>query len=108
MEIKIHSQHMELSAAQKEAIEAKCSKLAQFANRVSDDSSEIRDDVAHEASKRPEDAYVCKLTLFVPHDTLRAEARDSSLENAVDDVLEKIKAPIEHYKDKTHHISERH
>ncbi len=108
MEIKIHSQHMELSSIQKEAIEAKFEKLTQFAHRVGDDSSEIRVDLSHEASKKPEDAYVCKLTLFVPHDTLRAEARESTLENAVDAVLEKIKAPIEHYKDKTHHISERH
>lgn len=108
MEIKIHTQNLELTAEQEARVHEKIEKLTHFAHKIGDSASTIRVDLIHEASKKPEEAFVCTLTLFVPHDTLRAEARDASVEAVVDDVVEKIKAPIERYKDKMHHISERH
>ena len=107
MEIKIHTRHVSLGEEREKIIRQKFEKLTTFAHRISDESSEIRVDLAHEESKKAEDAYLCTLTLFVPQDTLRAESRSASLESAIDDVLEKIKKPIEQYKDKMHHISER-
>ena len=107
MKIKILTQHLELGKERETYIRQKFKKLTQFAHRISDESSEIRVELAHESSKKSDDQYVCRLTLFVPGDTLRAHARSGSLENAVDDVIEKIKKPIEHYKDKMHHMSER-
>ncbi len=107
MEIKIHTRNVHLGEEREALIRQKFEKLTNFAHRISDESSEIRVDLAHEESRKNEDAYVCTLTLFVPQDTLRAESRSGSLETAVDEVIEKIKGPIEHYKDKTHHISER-
>ena len=68
---------------------------------------EIRVELAHEEAKKNEEAYVCVLTLFVPQDTLRAESRSGTLETAIDEVLEKIKGPIERYKNKTEHLSEK-
>lgn len=107
MEIKILTQNIKLSETQEAHIQGKFEKLGQFAQRISDESSEVRVELSREASRSADDAFVCKLTLFVPQDTLRVEARNSTLENAIDEVLEKIKGPIERYKDKTQHISEK-
>ena len=107
MEIKIHTRNVNLSKDREATIRQKFQKLTNFAHRIADESSEIRVDLAHETSRKNDDAYVCTLTLFVPQDTLRATSRSGSLETAIDEVLEKIKGPIEYYKDKTHHISER-
>jgi len=107
MEIKIHTRNINLSDDREKVLREKFSKLAKFADRIGDESTEIRVEMAHEEAKKKEDAYLCALTLFVPQDTLRAESRNEALETAIDDVLEKIKKPIEYYKDKMHHISER-
>ena len=108
MEIKIHTQHVHLSEEQKELIHNKIEKLTHLTDRLSDSSSEIKVDLSHEQSRKTEDAYECVLTMFVPHDTLRAEARAESLEASVDEVIEKIKGQIEHYKSKLHHLEDRH
>ena len=107
MEIKIHTRDVHLGDEWERVIRQKFMKLSSFADRIGDESTEIRVDLSHEAARKDDDAYVCTLTLFVPQDTLRAESRSASLETAVDDVLDKIKGPIERYKDKVHHISER-
>jgi len=107
MEIKIHTQNVELGEERESYLREKFEKLTQFAHRISDESSEIKIDLEHEETRETNDQYRCTVTLFIPNETLRAEARSGSLENAVDEVIEKIKKPIEHYKDKTHHISER-
>jgi len=107
MEIKIHTRDVHLGEERERAIREKFGKLSKFADRIADESTEIRVDLVHEASRKKEDAFACILTMFVPQDTLRAEGRSASLESAIDEVLEKIKGPIERYKDKLHHISER-
>ena len=107
MEIKIHTRNVHLGEEREAAIRQKFEKLAHLAHRIGDESSEIRVDLAHEESRKSDDAFTCTLTLFIPQDTIRAEARSGSLETVIDAVIEKIKGPIERYKDKTHHISER-
>ncbi len=108
MQIKFHTQNVDLSEERQAYIREKFEKITHWADRISDESSEIKVDLIHQDSKKPEDAYECHLTVYVPGDTLRAEAHSDSLENAVDEVIEKIKSPIERYKDKTHHMSDRH
>lgn len=107
MKIKIHTCELHLGDQREKLIREKFKKLSKFADRIGDESTEIRVDLAHEEARKKEDAFVCTLTLFVPNDTLRAESRSHSLETAIDDVLEKIKGPIERYKDKMQHISEK-
>lgn len=107
MEIKIQTHHVELGAKREDYFRQKFEKLTQFASRIGDESSEIRVEMEHEEARKTDEQYVCRLTLFVPHDTMRAEARSDSLETAVDEVIEKIKGQIEQYKDKIHHLSER-
>jgi|GEM_PF-2764227 len=107
MEIKIHTREVHLGKEREAVIRQKFEKLSKFADRIADESTEIKIELAHEEAKKNEEAYVCILTLFVPNSTLRAESRSGSLESAVDEVIEKIKGPIAHYKDKTQHISEK-
>ncbi|MBU0727531.1 ribosome-associated translation inhibitor RaiA [Patescibacteria group bacterium] len=102
MNIKIHTQHLNLAESQEEMLYAKFEKLITYADRLSDESAEMKVNLSFEKSKKPEDAYLCELTIFVPMDTLRAESRDESLSNVVDDVIEKMKSQIEHYKAKIH------
>lgn len=102
MQIKIKSQNLNLSDSQKEMIEAKVSKLQNFADRLGDESAEFRVEVRHEKSRKAEDAYSCQLTIFAPTTILRAETRNETIENAIDECLEKIRTPIERYKAKIH------
>jgi ribosomal subunit interface protein len=107
MELKIQTHHVELGEEREAYLRQKFEKLTQFACRVGDESSEIRVEFEHEEARKTDDKYVCRLTLFVPQDTLRAESRGATLESAVDEVIEKVKSQIEHYKSKTHHMTER-
>ncbi|MBN2096803.1 ribosome-associated translation inhibitor RaiA [Candidatus Peregrinibacteria bacterium] len=102
MQIKIKSQNLSLSDAQKELIKSKVEKLKNFADRLDDESAEFRVEVRHEKARKTEDAYACQLTIFAPNAVLRAESREESIENAVDDCLDKIHKPIERYKAKIH------
>lgn len=100
MQIKIIAQNINLNEAQDDMIRQKVEKLATFAARISDESSEIKVDISYEKTKNPEQAYRCVLTLFVPQHTLRGKARNESLRNVVDEVIEKVRGQIEHYKAK--------
>ncbi len=106
MEIKIHTNRVTLGEAQEASILRKFEKLSHLAARIEDESSEIRVDLSYEDTRSKNDSYGCILTMFVPQETLRAEARDETLENVVDAVIEKIKGQIEHYKNKVQHISD--
>ncbi len=108
MPIKIHAQHFELAEPQRSLIHAKAEKMVHLADRLSDPSSQIRVDLIHEHPKSPEEAFVCHLTLIVPHDTLRAESRGPSPEAAMDLAVGKMRGQIERYKAKEHHLNERH
>ena len=105
MDIQIHSIHFELGEEQKELIEAKIAKLENLASRLSDESAEAKLDISLEQSRKSSDTFAAHLTIFVPQDTLRAEARDESLENVIDDVISKIKGQIEHYKAKSQNLN---
>ena len=103
MNINIHTQHISLNPAHEESIQSKAEKLFHFADRLSDESSELKIDLIHENAKKMEDAYTCHLTFFVPKDTLRAEAQSDSIDSCLDEAIEKIKVQIEKYKAKVHH-----
>lgn len=106
MQIKILTQNIKLNKAQEVMVRKKVEKLTTYAARISDESSEIKVDISHQKSKKPEDAYLCVLTLFVPRNILRAEARHESLRSVIDEVVEKIKGQIEYYKAKVCHLNE--
>ena len=66
MELKIHTRGVNLNEKQEQAIREKFRKLSKFADRIGDESSEIRVEMAHEEARKKGDAYLCRLTLFVP------------------------------------------
>lgn len=101
MQIRIKSQNLNLADSQKDSIENKVSKLQNLADRLGDESTEFRVEVRHEKSRKTSDAYICQLTIFAPNAVIRAETRSETIENAVDDCLDKIKTQIERYKAKT-------
>lgn len=102
MQIRIKTQHINLSDDQKDLIQTKVEKLQNLADRLNDESAEFRVEIRHEKSRKSSDAYACQLTIFAPNAVIRAEARDGTIENAVDDCLDKIKTQIERYKSKIH------
>jgi putative sigma-54 modulation protein len=104
MQIKIKSQNLNLSDSQKEMINAKVGKLSHLADRLGDESTEIRVEVRHEKSRKPSDAYICQLTIFAPQAVIRCETRDESVENALDSSIDKIKTQIDRYKAKMHRL----
>lgn len=107
MQIKIKSKNLNLSNNQKGNIEAKVGKLHNLADRLNDESAEFRVEVRHEKSRKSDDAYACQLTIFAPHSVIRAESRNNTIENAIDDCMDKIKGQIERYKAKIHHSEKR-
>lgn len=102
MQIKIKSKNLNLSNNQKSSIQNKVEKLQNLADRLSDESTEFRVEVRHEKARRTDDAYICQLTIFAPNAVIRAETRNSTIENAVDECLDKIRVQIERYKAKIH------
>ena len=102
MQIKIKSQHLNLSDNQKNSIYTKVEKLQNLADRLGDESTEFRLEIRHEKSRKTSDAYACQLTIFAPNAVIRAETRNETIENAVDECLNKIKGQIERYKSKIH------
>lgn len=98
MEIKIKSKNLSLQDSQKINIEQKVEKLAHLADRLADPSSEFRVEISHYNTRNPKDAYSCQLTIFAPHAVIRTETRGETLENSVDDCLQKIRKPISRYK----------
>ena len=102
MQIKIKSKNLNLSEGQKNAIYGKVEKLQNLADRLSDESTEFRVEVRHEKSRKADDAYICQITIFAPSTVIRAETRNSTIENAIDECLDKIRVQIERYKAKIH------
>lgn len=107
MEIKIKSINLSLNNNQKSNIENKVEKLTKLADRLGDASSEFRVELRHEKSRKTEDAYICQLTIFAPNAVIRAETRSSTIENAVDECMDKIRSQIERYKAKTHRSADK-
>ncbi|MBN1258615.1 ribosome-associated translation inhibitor RaiA [Candidatus Peregrinibacteria bacterium] len=107
MQINIHTENLSLNKKQETQIYSKFEKLIRLADRLSDEASEIKVNLHYERTGQPRFRYACEVTAFVPRGKLRAETRQDTLENAVDDVIDKIKGQIEHYKSKLHHLEQR-
>ncbi len=109
MQINIHhTQGLHMQVEEKSQVEEKVSSLVHLADRIADESSEIRVDLFHHQSKKQEESYECHLTLFVPHKKMRGEAFAGSLMASVDDAMSKVKSQIEKYKHKENHMEKRH
>jgi putative sigma-54 modulation protein len=102
MQLKIKTEHLNLSDEQKGSVELKVTKLVHLADRLDDESTEFKVELKHEKTRQSNDAYVSQITIFAPHTVIRSESRKDTLDNAVDDSIEKLKRQIERYKSKMH------
>lgn len=100
MQVTLHSRDLDLPDAQKEYIYSKVDKLANFADRIKDESSEIKVEIKTSKSKNVNQKYVCQITIFVPNSVLRAETKEATIEAAVDAAEQKLISQIERYKAK--------
>lgn len=100
MQIQIRSKDLSLTDAQKEYIQSKVDKLATYAERIRDESSEIRVEIERSKSKNLDEKYVCQITMFVPGAVLRAETKETTVEAVADSAEQKLITQIERYKSK--------
>lgn len=100
MQVQIRSKDLNLSEIQKDYIQSKVDKLATFAERIKDESSEIRVEIEQSKSKNLDQKYVCQITMFVPGAVLRAETKEETVEAVIDSAEQKLIAQIERYKSK--------
>ena len=107
MQIKINEQNLNLSDDYKDLVEEKVAKLQNFADRLSDESTEFRVDLRHQKTQKSEDTYICQLTIFAPRAVIRMETHADNLDSAIDNCMYKIKSPIERYKSKLHKMNKR-
>lgn len=100
MKVQIRSKDLNLSDVQKDYVQSKVDKLANYAERIRDESSEIRVEIEESKSKNLDQKYVCQITMFVPGAVLRAETKESTVEAVADSAEQKLIAQIERYKSK--------
>lgn len=100
MQVQIRSKDLDLTDAQKDYVQSKVDKLANYAERIRDESSEIRVEIEQSKSKNLDEKYVCQITMFVPGAVLRAETKESTVEAVADSAEQKLIAQIERYKSK--------
>lgn len=100
MQISIHSKNLTLGAGQKDYIQVKVEKLASLADRIKDESSEIKVEIDKSKSKYHDQKIVCEITMFVPGAVLRSETKEASVEASVDEAEAKLITQIERYKSK--------
>jgi len=100
MQVQIRSKDLNLSDTQKDYVQSKVDKLTNYAERIRDESSEIRVEIEKSESKNSDEKYVCQITMFVPGAVLRAETKESTVESAADSAEQKLITQIERYKSK--------
>lgn len=100
MQIHIQGHKLKISQSENDYIHQKMEKIIKLAHRLKDDSSEIRVDVYHHASKAPEDAISCTITLYVPKATLRGESHGNQVCESIDLAKQKLIPQIATYKEK--------
>jgi putative sigma-54 modulation protein len=91
MHIMIHGQHMEVTAALREHIEKRMSKLSRYFDPIADIQF-------HVSAQR--NFKTAEVTVNANGHLIRAEERSDDIRQSVDDVVEKLEGQIRHYKDR--------
>ena len=103
MNIKFTVKNLELKDAERDYLQEKIEKLKKYGERLADESTqgklEVEQDLKHASGKK----ISVTVTLYVPGDTLRAEVRASTVQEATDLLYEKLKSQALEYKAKTEH-----
>ena len=91
MHIMIHGQHMEVTAALREYIEKRMSRLSRYFDPIADIQF-------HVSTQR--NFKTAEVTVNANGHLIRAEERSNDIRQSVDDVVEKLEGQIRHYKDR--------
>jgi putative sigma-54 modulation protein len=102
MQIQIVGQSITLGDNQKDYINEKIENLKKYEERVSDEASIIRVDVAKRKVQSGDERIVTQITMYIPNAVIRAEVHGSTIEETADLAVEKLKKQIERYKAKKH------
>jgi len=100
MQITIFNKSIHLSDSQKEYIQEKINHLEHLGQRVGDESTQARVDIESNNVKTSNKNISLQVTLFVPHAVIRAEIFATTVEEAIDLALDKLKKQLERYKGK--------
>lgn len=102
MNILFLKSHIDLTEEQKDYIAKKIKHLAEFADRINDESTEVRVNVKQNKLKTTDHNISVEITMIVPHALIRAEINGQTVQEAVDLCEEKLRKQIERYKGKLH------
>ncbi|MDD4352332.1 MAG: HPF/RaiA family ribosome-associated protein [Candidatus Gracilibacteria bacterium] len=103
MNINFTAKNLELRENQTEYILEKIKKLSKYGERLADESTQGKVDVEQDLKHASGKIIFLAATIYVPGDTLRAEVRATTVEEAADFAYEKLKSQAESYKAKTEH-----
>ena len=79
-------------------IARKIGKLADYCNRIKDESSLIRIDAEKRKTEKKRDQFKVAITVELPIKWLRAESRRTDVIEAIDRCTEKLQPQLERYK----------
>ncbi len=102
MQIQIIGQSISLGDNQKDYINEKIDNLKKYEERVSDEATIIRVDVAKRKVKSGDEKIVTQITMYIPNAVIRAEVTGSTVEETTDLAVDKLRKQIERYKTKKH------
>jgi ribosomal subunit interface protein len=107
MNMQFYCKHIELSDNQKDLIREKVKHLAAFDKHIEDSSSITH--ITVEDMKVSDKSHHIKMhiDMKVPHGKFIGETTESSIENALDDVIKKLKHQIGKYKEKHIHLHDK-
>lgn len=100
MQISLHEKGLQMNDEQKGYVTEKIEHLKHYSEKLNDESTQARIDVEYHHQKSSGDNVTVQVTLSVPHALIRAEVSATTVEEAVDLAVEKLKKQVERYKAK--------
>ncbi|MBI5411626.1 ribosome-associated translation inhibitor RaiA [Candidatus Peregrinibacteria bacterium] len=107
MQINLVAQNITLGERQKKTIEEKIQKLQKYADRIGDESTEVKVEISHTKTKKADDSITCQITIFAPRAVIRSETRKADVDLAIDRAYGKLITQIERYKARLHRTDKR-
>lgn len=100
MQVMIHEKNLTLNDEQKDYITKKVQHLANFEERIDDESTKVKVEVETNKMKTTNKNISVQVTMYVPNVVIRAEVKSVTVEEGIDLCEEKLKKQIERYKTK--------
>ncbi len=100
MQVTIHEKNLTLNDGQKDYITKKVEHLANFEERIDDESTKVKVEVETNKMKTTNKNVSVQVTMYVPNSVIRAEVKAVTVEEGIDLCEDKLKKQIERYKTK--------